>query len=340
MASTQRLLDPDTIAMRAGQEPSFLRLPEPATLFGERAMRLRQLATGHAMGDYLCFAAEVCLAQHETVRSTEPPAPPPPETFEHAARLGVAPLPTALWLHGGAWRTTLRALLQHLAPHLPDDLSHSTVQRLLDTPDSALDPLATRLLHDHLDADTLAAAPFIAAALQVHGARLVAAAAQAYAALPAGAFGRVDDLRTCPCCGSRPTASVQRLGAEASGQRYLHCSMCAAQWHLVRITCAHCGNHQGLTYEQLQPVDAIDTPRAATVRAECCPACRGYLKQVAQDQDPHAEAVADDVASVALDLLLGDTGWQRLGVNTFLLFGDGEPAADGLDDPSPSPPPP
>jgi FdhE protein len=326
MASPQRLLDPDTIALRAGREANFLHLPEPATLFGERAMRLRQLATDHAMGDYLRFAAEVCLAQHDEARQGPAPAVPSAEPFEQAATQGVPPLPASGWLADGAWRNTLRSLLQRLSTRLEAGPAQATVRQLSAAPDPELDALARALLHEHLPPDALAAAPFVAAALQVHGARLVAAAAKVHAALPAGAFGRIDDARVCPCCGSRPTAGVQRLGTEASGQRYLHCSMCAAQWHLVRITCAHCGNHEGLTYEQLQAVGSDAAPRNAIVRAECCPRCHNYLKQVAQDHDPNAEAVADDLASVALDVLLGEAGWQRLGVNAFLLFGDADEA--------------
>lgn len=326
MASPQRLLlDPDTIALRAGREAAFLYLPQPATLFGERAMRLRQLATGHAMQDYLQFAAEVCTAQHEVAQAPLDVAlalVPAADTFEAAARAGVPPLPAAGWIGHDAWRATLRSLLQRLAARLAPGPAAEQLRQLQAADDATLDALAQQCLHEHLTADTLAAAPFVIAALQVHGARLVAAAAQVHAALPWGeAFGRIDDPHRCPCCGSQPTAGVQRVGAEASGQRYLHCSMCATQWHLVRITCAHCGNHEGLTYEQLQASTATERPaHQATVRAECCPACHGYLKQVAQDRDPNAEPLADDLATVTLDVLLGEAGWQRLGVNPFLLF--------------------
>ena len=61
------------------------------------------------------------------------------------------------------------------------------------------------------------------------------------AALPP--FGRIDDPTLCPCCGSRPVASVERLGAE--GARYLACGLCATQWHYVRIKCTHCQSTKG-----------------------------------------------------------------------------------------------
>lgn len=40
------------------------------------------------------------------------------------------------------------------------------------------------------------------------------------------------------------------------------------------------------------------------------------------DTDAHAEPVADDLASVTLDLRVSEAGAQRHGVNPMLLFGD------------------
>ena len=45
-------------------------------------------------------------------------------------------------------------------------------------------------------------------------------------------------------------------------------------------------------------------------------------------KDPHAEAMADDLASVTLDLLVSDEGLDRHGVNLLLLFGDPDAAPD------------
>jgi len=49
---------------------------------------------------------------------------------------------------------------------------------------------------------------------------------------------------------------------------------------------------------------------------------RHYLKALPMDRDPHAEPVADDLATLTLDLLVSQTGAQRHGVNLMLLFGD------------------
>jgi len=40
------------------------------------------------------------------------------------------------------------------------------------------------------------------------------------------------------------------------------------------------------------------------------------------DRDPHVEPVADDLATLTLDLLVSQAGARRHGVNLMLLFGD------------------
>uniref|UniRef100_UPI0013D0BEAA formate dehydrogenase accessory protein FdhE domain-containing protein n=1 Tax=Klebsiella aerogenes TaxID=548 RepID=UPI0013D0BEAA len=62
-ATSQKILSPEEIAVRAGEQLTFLPLPEPG-VFAERALRLRALAAGHAMGDFLRFVAELADAQH------------------------------------------------------------------------------------------------------------------------------------------------------------------------------------------------------------------------------------------------------------------------------------
>jgi FdhE protein len=57
----------------------------------------------------------------------------------------------------------------------------------------------------------------------------------------------------------------------------------------------------------------------ATVKAETCESCHGYMKVLYQHKDPALDPVADDVATLALDLLLRDSGYRRGAVNPFLL---------------------
>src|SRR5215471_9295034 len=53
-------------------EPSFVRLPEPASLFRTRAERLRGLAEGHTLAPYLNFLAMIATVQAPLAASITP----------------------------------------------------------------------------------------------------------------------------------------------------------------------------------------------------------------------------------------------------------------------------
>src|SRR5690606_40401574 len=78
--------------------------------------------------------------------------------------------------------------------------------------------------------------PLAAAALQVSWLRLVLA-------LPKPPAKPGEEARAlCPCCGSLPVASVIHNDRQRSGVRYLHCSLCATEWHLERVKCSGCNS--------------------------------------------------------------------------------------------------
>ena len=108
--------------------------------------------------------------------------------------------------------------------------------------------------------------------------------------------------------------SVVRIGAADHGLRYLTCSLCNTQWHAVRIKCVFCDTTKGIAYYGIEG-------GSAAVKAESCDACQGYLKILYMEKDPNVDALADDVASVALDVLMAESGITRHGVNFFLLGG-------------------
>ena len=71
----QRILQPGEI--EALDHTSFPRilLPQVSSLFAERAARLRQLANGNPIADYLQFVAQIMDAQHKAVATLEITAP-------------------------------------------------------------------------------------------------------------------------------------------------------------------------------------------------------------------------------------------------------------------------
>ncbi len=88
------------------------------------------------------------------------------------------------------------------------------------------------------------------------------------------------------------------------------CAHCSAQWHLPRVHCTLCGGNAGLSYLGIEGEEGT--------KAEACERCKAYVKIFDLEKRPGAEPLADDAATLALDLLMADEGWARGGVN--LLF--------------------
>lgn len=325
-SASVRVMTPEEIAARGGGETAFLHPPQRATLFAERAMRLRQLARGHAMGDYLQFMAE--LAQAQQARLADFPAVPLPDAdaLERAFGLGRPPLPAADWPRDPVWHGVAKVIAAGLQRSAPPG-AKAALEAIATASGEWLERQADCLLTGVMHGLDLATAPIVAAALQVYWTHM----ASALLARPnerGAPFGRTDDETACPCCGSRPTASITRSSGESLGQRYLHCSLCSMQWHMVRIKCPNCLSTKSLAYHSLDAAgsdqgDDGGGSRAAgaALQAETCDDCHGYLKIMHSDRDPFVEPVADDLASVTLDLLVSEAGYQRHGVNLMLLFG-------------------
>jgi FdhE protein len=87
--------------------------------------------------------------------------------------------------------------------------------------------------------------------------------------------------------------------------------MCETQWHMVRVKCSNCESTKGISYYAIAGT-------SGAVKAEACDECGSYLKIVYMDKDPHVDPGADDLATLALDLMMGDGGKSRSGPNLFL----------------------
>ena len=309
----QRILQPGDI--EALDRVSFprVRLPQPALLFQERAARLRQLAEGHPIADYLRFAARLVEAQQRLAAEAPAAEALPADAVQRASANGMPLMPASDALPAG-WRATLRALVADVQadPAVPAVL-RPVLARLAAHDDEALDALARQALADNLGREDIAAAPLVMAALQV--VFVARAAAQDERSMP-----YTEPATVCPVCGSAPVASVLRIGGEAGGHRYLHCGLCATEWHMVRVKCSHCESTQGVRYQGVEEAEAGDAAKVKdqVVLAETCTQCHTYRKIVNQEQDPYAEPLADDLASLTLDLLMGETAFSRASGNPLL----------------------
>ena len=322
-----RFATPEEIAVRAGeQQAPFLRLPDTAHEFAQRQARLQALAARHPIGEYLLFVAAIARAQQQAIDALPPLDVPEASSLRANIEASGRPLPAVGWPRAPQWRDALRAILTTLVPSL-DSAAGESVRRLADQSDAFFEAQADRLLGGITLGLDLGAAPLIGAALQVHWVRLVAGTAACFGS---SSFERRAPESLCPCCGTRPTASVVRIGGMEAGYRYLHCALCSTQWHLVRIKCSHCLSTKGIHYEALDRADAArdrsevvrERAPVTAVRAECCDQCGHYLKILSMEKDPDIDPVADDLATVALDLLLAESGRTSAGVNMMLLYGD------------------
>ncbi|ODV14330.1 MAG: formate dehydrogenase accessory protein FdhE [Thiobacillus sp. SCN 64-317] len=301
---TTTLLQPGEIEAAAGDIPE-LRLP-PADLFLMRARRLEQLSEGHALGDYLRFVARLAHAQQAALDAGPAGEPPAADRLAQCREYQMPPLaPAGLALPAG-WRDTVRQLAQAVKSGLPAS-GQTALESILSGEDAWLDAQAVQLFEGHTQALDAAIAPVIGAALQVHWTHLARQLHPAQVARP-------EHPNLCPVCGSHPVSSMVRIGGAENGLRYLHCTLCNSEWHVVRAKCSNCDNTRDIACYHLEGKDRL-------VQAESCPECQTYLKVIHQEKDPQADPVADDLATLTLDLLMDEAGFARSGINWYLIHG-------------------
>lgn len=290
-------------------------LPPAATAYAARGARLLALAEGHPMGDYLQWSAALVDAQRQAAESL--PLPP-----QEGARLAQAlrerdhtPLHSAHWQRSDHWLQLLDAMLARLSP-LPS-MQAEPVRAALGALQQAgaglrqawADALLAALRGGELPEDAQlpggAQALFLWSALSAYWRQMASGL---------GAIGLAEpgeQRHLCPVCGHAPTGSLVLDGAQA-GVRYLQCSLCECQWHMVRTKCTNCEGTGALDYW------CLDSEQAP-VRAESCGDCDSYLKAFYRQQDRHLEMVADDLATLALDAEMEARDLARSGINPLLL---------------------
>ncbi|MGE8061047.1 formate dehydrogenase accessory protein FdhE [Pseudomonas sp. NPDC089547] len=305
------ILEPGQIEASAVMPP-FLHLP-PANLFEIRAARLEQLAEGNALGDYLKLVARLCRIQQQLVDNPPGGMPVAEERQRLCISHGLPPLAADSLVREGPWLVWLQALLQQLSDETRGPLGEA-LQVLRGSDDGQRKGWGIALLAGQYDAVPAALVPFLGAALQ-------AAWSSWLLALPTPELKPAGSLAQCPACGSPAMAGVVRNRGKQNGLRYLVCSLCACEWHVVRVKCVYCESSKDLRYTSLE--DDRHAPGKAPLRAECCPGCESYLKQNYLENDAAAEALADDLASLALDMRLDEEGFHRLAPNLMLAPGSG-----------------
>lgn len=107
----------------------------------------------------------------------------------------------------------------------------------------------------------------------------------------------------CPICGGWPLLGELR-GVELA--RWLRCAACGSGWRTQRLVCAFCGN------EDYHLLGTLAVEGEQRFRIEVCERCKSYLKVGNAFDPPPAELLAlDDVASLHLDVVAIERGYQR-----------------------------
>ena len=117
----------------------------------------------------------------------------------------------------------------------------------------------------------------------------------------------------CPACGGAPVASAdRRLEGRA---RHALLRLLAVR-DAVERTCASnacsASSTKGIAYQELEG-------GPDTVKAETCDELPRLREDPAAGQGPGLDPVADDVATLGLDMLVRESGYRRGAVNPFLL---------------------
>lgn len=302
MSTGESRLDPTVIGEVAA--PPFVRLPDPLQLFVNRTLRLRGLAVRSEIGPYLGFLSELVELQYRVQDGLPEPVMPDAGTLARARAHAMPPLDRGAFIADRAFDATLAALLEAAAAIQGPRSAAEALERVREADAETRAQMLHAVLSHEIPAESLAEHVYVAAALQVHFARL-AAGLDPKALVPVGDGA-------CPSCGGPPVSSMVVGWQGAHGTRFCACALCGTLWHYVRIKCVLCGSTKGIGYKEVEGGDG-------SIKAETCDGCHSYVKILYQVRSADLEPVADDVASLGLDLLLSAGEYRRGGYNPFLL---------------------
>lgn len=296
-------LKPDPSMIGGIAKVPFARMPAPRALFLTRAERFDFLALHSPnLAPYLRFLGTIARAQADLVGKLPRPAPLAPDQVQLARANRMPPLDR------NAMRGDLSAAIDGLCDLLADapmpDAARDALAALRATSGSDREWVIANVMTETIPQDSVAPHLFAAAALQVVAARRAAILV-------------ADDLvpikvGVCPACGGRAALSLVTENIGAEGARYCACATCQTLWNEVRVKCTCCGSTKGISYRSAETDEA-------TVKAETCRECHHWVKILYQNKNPTLEAIADDVASLGLDIMMRETEWTRGGYDPFLV---------------------
>lgn len=285
-----------------------------ASIFVDRAARFDALGNSEMLGGYMRLMGHVCRAQGKAFTSRQP-QPIEAKALENSRNYGMPPLSAHVFPRGAAWLQDLRDVITGVSQQeavLTDELKASlaSLSNAIDAEPSSVDSCADRLIAGDPLPEDGPWYPFVGAALQVFFTRMASS-------LEAADVSACDIPTVCPCCGMRPTGSVIRLDPDRQNYRYLACALCMTEWNMARVRCSSCESEKSVGYLIID--EEGRSASDAAVRAETCDECKTYLKIFVQEKQPMIDVLADDLNTLALDMLVHEKGYARTGPN-FLFY--------------------
>jgi FdhE protein len=286
--------------------PEPILLPDPAVRFARTAERLERLSEGHPMEGWLDFMAQLARAQHLAASSLAPLSALDEAMVEQAVAARLPPISADGHRRDPAWRDGLALLLDTFSEELPSPAA-AVAAELRARSAASTEALADAFLRGAIDDKDAGSSFWIAAALQVYFTCLAGR-------LPAPVLRLLEERSLCPCCGSTSSASLVTGAGQNPGARYLYCSLCSTAWNYSRAVCVACGGSRTLAIRGIEGDSGL-------VKAETCDECGTYSKMAYQAKAMQADPYADDLATLGLDVMVGEAGWARHAPNPLLLVG-------------------
>lgn len=300
MAGKKNLV-PDPTVIGEISAPPFVQLPDPGALFARRAERLRLLASVSPLKPYLEFIADLSEAQSEVAAGLGSVAAR--QGDERGREFGMPSINRADVLSDEALDTIFDRLFARADTIAKPQDAADALERVAQSSTDERRRMIEALFAGVLPPEAIAEHIYIWAGLQLHFTRLASV-------LDPKAVKPVAD-GVCPACGSLPSSSMVVGWHGAHGARFCSCSVCNTLWHYVRVKCVCCGSTKGIGYRHVEEGGGI-------IKAETCDECQSWVKIIYQQLSADADPVADDVASLGLDMLMRETPYRRGGFSPLL----------------------
>jgi FdhE protein len=293
------VVSPDPTAIGEVSAPPFSVLPNPSRLFAVRAARLRALAGANALAPYLKFLAGLAEAQHGIIAQLPELHRPDAEQIARARKFQMPPLDRGRVKADPAMMETFDRFfgcLKEIDMPIPAaDALAALQQKVL--------PNARRWRSTSFRRHCLPR-PWPSTSMWRRRCRYILLGSRVSSTLRPWCRLAMVSARSAA---GNPQVPWLSAGWAHMGPAFALAS-CAA---IVRIKCVLCNSTEGIGYQEIHG-------GLGTVKAETCDKCHGWVKILQQQKDPAIEPIADDVASLGLDLLMREGPYRRGGFNPYL----------------------